>query len=49
LFAQVFAARAGSSDDHTAVELQALSLWLLLTAVRDAELTVDESLVFIRA
>jgi len=30
------------SDDHIAVELQLLSLRLLLAAVGDAELTVDE-------
>ena len=30
------------SDDHLAAELQLLSLRLLLAAVGDAELTVDE-------
>lgn len=30
------------SDDHIAAELQLLSLRLLLAAVGDAELTVDE-------
>jgi hypothetical protein len=34
---------AKSSDDHIAAELQLVSLRLLLAAVGDAELTVDES------
>jgi hypothetical protein len=31
------------SDDHTAAELHVLSLRLLLAAVGDSELTMDES------
>jgi hypothetical protein len=34
---------AECSDDHIAAELQLLSLRLLLAAVGDAELTVEES------
>jgi hypothetical protein len=34
---------AECGDDHTAAELQLLSLRLLLAAVGDAELTVQES------
>jgi len=33
---------AKCSDDHIAVELQLLALQLLLAAVGDAEITVDE-------
>ena len=42
LFARCLRLASECSDDHTAAELQLLSLRLLLAAVGDAELTVDE-------
>jgi hypothetical protein len=38
---------AGCRDEHVAVELNLLAIRLLLAAIKDAELTVEEQPVFL--